>query len=188
MANWRKTRRYGKFTTTQNASGKSSLSQRVTSGSNVNINRRYVPGGTITRTTYKSGDFIKVIQSSNMSKKSRPSSGRNTPRRSVKSKKNEVEMFILIMCISWGIFLIIPFLIGYGFYKLAKFMHNRFVKKNIEKKLMIKDIINNKYFQFTSFFLILSTLFPTAFIFILAVSSLIFVPNIRHNLNLNNVF
>ena len=87
-----------------------------------------------------------------MSKKSRPSSGRNTPRRSVKSKKNEVEMFILIMCISWGIFLIIPFLIGYGFYKLAKFMHNRFVKKNIEKKLMIKDIINNKYFQFTSFF------------------------------------
>ena len=187
MANWRKTRRYGKFTTTQNASGKSSVSQRVTSGSNVNINRRYVQGGTVTRTTYKSGDFIKVIQSSNMAKKSRSSSGRNTSRRSVKSQKNEVEMFIFVICISWGIFLIIPFLIGYGFYKLAKFMHSRFAKKTSKEKIMIKDIINNEYFQFTSFFLILLTLFPTAFIFILALSTLIFVPKLRHNLNLNNI-
>ena len=187
MANWRKTRRHGKFTTTLNASGKSSVSQRVASGPNVNINRRYVRGGTITRTTYKSGDFIKVIQSSNMSKKSRSSSGRNTLRRSVKSKKNEVEMFVFLMCLPLGIFLV-PFLIARGLYELAKFTFRR-LKDNSTKEIIIEEhIMNNKYFQFTSCFLILSILFPTAFIFILAVSSLIFVPNLRHNFNLNNVF
>ena len=71
MANWRKTKRKGKITTTQNSSGKSSTSQRVISSSNLNVNKRYVRGGTITRTTYKSGGYTKIEQSSNMAKRPR---------------------------------------------------------------------------------------------------------------------
>ena len=55
MANWRKTKRKGKITTTQNSSGKSSTSQRVVSSPNVNVNHRYTSRGTIVRKTYKSG-------------------------------------------------------------------------------------------------------------------------------------
>ena len=82
MANWRKTKRKGKFTTTQNSSGKSSTSQRVISSSNLNVNKRYVRGGTITRTTYKSGGYTKIEQSSNMAKrprKLRPRSSASAP-------------------------------------------------------------------------------------------------------------
>ena len=71
MANWRKTKRKGKITTTQNSSGKSSTSQRVVSSPNVNVNHRYTSRGTIVRKTYKSGGFIKVEQSSNMAKRPR---------------------------------------------------------------------------------------------------------------------
>ena len=38
MANWRKTKRKGKLTTTQNSSGKSSISKRVISSSNNDVN------------------------------------------------------------------------------------------------------------------------------------------------------
>ena len=71
MANWRKTKRKGKITRTQNSSGKSSTSQRVVSSPNVNVNHRYTSRGTIVRKTYKSGGFIKVEQSSNMAKRPR---------------------------------------------------------------------------------------------------------------------
>ena len=71
MANWRKTKRKGKLTTTQNSSGKSSISKRVISSSNLNVNKRYVRGGTITRTTYKSGGYTKIEQSSNIAKRTR---------------------------------------------------------------------------------------------------------------------
>jgi len=186
MANWRKTRRHGKFTTTLNASGKSSVSQRVASGPNVNINRRYVRGGTITRTTYKSGDFIKVIQSSSMAKKSR-SSSRNTSKRSAKSQKNELAMLVVIMSIFWGIFLIVPILIGMAIYEFIKFIYTRLNKESAEKEITLKRMINNQWFQFIGFSTILATFYQEDFLLILAACAIVFVPKIRHNLNLNQI-
>lgn len=186
MANWRKTRRYGKFTTTQNASGKSSVSQRVASGPNVNINRRYVQGGAVTRTTYKNGDFIKVIQSSSMPKKSR-SSSTNSSRRSTKSRKNELAMFVVLMTIFWGIFLIVPILTGMVIFKLIKFIYIRLNKESLEKEITLKKMINNQWFQFIGFYTVLATFYQEDYLLILAACAIVFIPKIRHNLNLNQI-
>ena len=186
MANWRKTKKHGKFTTTQNASGKSSVSQRVASGPNVNINRRYVRGGTVTRTTYKSGDFIKVIQSSSMAKKSR-SSSRNTSRHSAKSQKNELAMLVAILSIFWGIFLIVPIYIGMVIYEFIKFIYKRLNKELPEKEITLKKMINNQWFQFIGFSAILVTFYQEDFLLILATCAIVFIPKIRHNFNLNQI-
>ena len=147
MANWRKTKRKGKFTTTQNSSGKSSTSQRVISSSNLNVNKRYVRGGTITRTTYKSGGYTKIEQSSNMAKRPRklgPRSSAPAQYSDLKSISRALEnaAFNVLALLS------APFFMVYYLAKLTYYSYYYFV------------FIPYKYFVFIPLIWLIKLLFP----------------------------
>ena len=106
-----------------------------------------------------------------MAKKSR-SSSRNTSKRSAKSQKNELAMLVVIMSIFWGIFLIVPILIGMAIYEFIKFIYTRLNKESAEKEITLKRMINNQWFQFIGFFTILATFYQEDFLLILAACDL----------------
>ena len=128
MANWRKTKRKGKITTTQNSSGKSSTSQRVVSSPNVNVNHRYTSRGTIVRKTYKSGGFIKVEQSSNMAK--RPRKPRKLgPRSSAPAPTSPSDLFhglelsaFFVVAVFSAPFFMLYYLVKFTYYLLYYFV------------------------------------------------------------------
>lgn len=125
MANWRKTKRKGKFTTTQNSSGKSSTSQRVISSSNLNVNKRYVRGGTITRTTYKSGGYTKIEQSSNIAKRTRLSPRKLKSGSYLKKGTNfsDLESIVLFpFAIFFAPFFLVYYLAKFTYYLLYYFV------------------------------------------------------------------
>lgn len=153
MANWRKTKRIGKFTITQNSSGKSSTSQRVVSSPNLNINHRYTSRGTIVRKTWKSGGWVKVEQSSNMAKRPRKLGPRSSaPARSSSpaqyadlktiSRSLENAAFNLLAIISAPFFMV---------YYLAKFTYYGYY---------YLVFIPYKYFVFIPLIWLIKLLFP----------------------------
>jgi len=126
MANWRKTTKNGKTTTTRKASGGSSVSQGVVRGNNVNVNHRYTGNKTVIRTTYKSGGYVKTEQRTinNKPKKQR----NNFKPRSIKSRKSDQQLVnATLVAMMW--ILALPFIVCWYVVKYSTLVVRYLIRK-----------------------------------------------------------
>ena len=93
MANWRRSKKYGNVTITNSTSGASH--SYSTGNRNYRVSTRHKGGKTITRTTQRSGDWIKVTQRTSGGNRTKSRAVSNySNRRSRKMSKAEFQLLI----------------------------------------------------------------------------------------------
>lgn len=122
MANWRRSKRYGNVTITNSSSGGSH--SYSTGNRNYRISTRHKGGKSITRTTQRSGDWIKVTQRTSGGGRIRSRSTSNySNRRSRRMSKAEFELLIGLLSLYA---LTITYLFKYSFFiihAMCKFIY-----------------------------------------------------------------
>ena len=93
MANWRRSKKYGNVTITNSSSGSSH--SYSTGNRNYRVSTRHKSGKTITRTTQRCGDWIKVTQKTSGANRAKSRAVSNySNRRSRKMSKAELKLLI----------------------------------------------------------------------------------------------
>ena len=93
MANWRRSKKYGNLTITNSSSGGSH--SYSTGNRNYRVSTRHKGGKTITRTTQRCGDWIKVTQRTSGGNRTKSRAVSNySNRRSRKMSKAELQLLI----------------------------------------------------------------------------------------------
>ena len=96
MANWRRSKKYGNVTITNSTSGASH--SYSTGNRNYRVSTRHKGGKTITRTTQRSGDWIKVTQRTSGGNRTKSRAVSNySNRRSRKMSKAEFQLLIGVL-------------------------------------------------------------------------------------------
>ena len=116
MANWRRSKKYGNLTITNSSSGGSH--SYSTGNRNYRVSTRHKGGKTITRTTQRCGDWIKVTQRTSGGNRTKSRAVSNySNRRSRKMSKAEFELLIGLLslyALAFKAFFKYSFLITYA--------------------------------------------------------------------------